>query len=156
LAERRKTEGAGETALQMLRFGLAEGHYLLPLAALSAVGPWQPVSSVPDGDPALLGLFSARSAVWAVFDLASLLGCDTVGAVEGGRILYLRGSARNSALRVDSLEGTAPVRAADIKQAPPDMRQQSECISGLLANGDIVIDADCLRNHPALKEEQEQ
>lgn len=151
LAERRSLRSARRGAqADHITFKIAGDRYALALGIVSAVGAWQPPAQLPHADPAVLGLFSSRGAVWALLDLGILFGAGEPR--QGGYILYLRNRARRVALRVDALERIRPLDASALRRLPQEAEAPAGLIDGICEDGTAVIDPAKLCRHPLLTE----
>lgn len=149
LAARGAVGATPAASARMLVFHMGGTCYALDVSVLDAVGAWQEVGPVPASGDSLIGLFSARGAIWALYDLARVLAIETGDSSPGGNLLFLRGMRRNCALRVDRLEGIASVDLGTLKEVVRGAKDTADSlVSGLLDNGILVIDSNRLRRHP--------
>ena len=143
---------AADDDIQVITFLLDAGRYAIDVRVVSAIGPWQPARPVPGTCRSLIGLFTARGEIWAMYDLASLLGTEHAAIPEGGYLLHLRGWPRRSALRVDRLQGIGRLSRRRLASVPAGVRQDGNFVSGISDDGLIVLDPSALRDHPDLVE----
>ncbi|MBM6583165.1 chemotaxis protein CheW [Microvirga sp. BT689] len=103
LASRRKDEAAPVQALsRVLVCGSGRERFGIPAEAVAEVLPPQNTMPVPDGPPALVGLFGRGGRLVSVIDLALALGIEPSSAGdENHHLLLLRRDHPQVALRVE-------------------------------------------------------
>jgi len=92
--------------------------YALPLSAVRQVTEMSPVSRVPRGPPALLGLISRQGRVAALIDLGPLVGLRARPARPEGKVVMLQRTRGDVGLYVSEVAG--------IDEVPTEAREMSE------------------------------
>lgn len=136
---------------RFLAVELGKNRYALDIASLAGVGAWQRPCRMPQTHAAMLGLFADRSATWALYDLALLLGLDHATPGEGGYVLHLRNS--RIALRVDGVGSIVAAAPDTARQLPRDTQADTAYLAGVLDDNLIIIDAARIRTHPAFSKD---
>jgi len=112
LASRRKDGTSAAQALpRALVCGSGRERFGIPIEAIAEVLPPQRYMPVPDGPPALVGLFGRNGRLVSVIDLALALGIEPSSA-EGGNyhFVLLRREQPQVALRVERAYAVADIR----------------------------------------------
>ena len=136
----------------VLIFALEATRYALNTCIVSAIGPWQPVRAIPGGSRPLMGLFTARGALWALYDLPLLLGSEQRSVSAGGYLLYLRDWPRQSALRVDEVIGIKNLDVGQLASVTADTPEGGRFVHGISNDGLVVLNPEAIRNHPVFLE----
>jgi purine-binding chemotaxis protein CheW len=112
LASRRKDESSPAQALpRALICGSGRERFGIPIEAVAEVLPPQKYMPVPDGPPALVGLFGRSGRLVSVIDLALALGIEPSSTKdEGQHFVLLRRDQPPVALRVERAYAVADVR----------------------------------------------
>ena len=112
LASRRKNGAAPVQALpRALVCGSGRERFAIPIEAVAEVLPPQKFMPVPDGPPALVGLFGRGGRLVSVIDLALALGIEPSSAEdEGQHFVLLRRDQPQVALRVERAHAVADIR----------------------------------------------
>ncbi|MCB8819638.1 chemotaxis protein CheW [Microvirga rosea] len=84
-------------------------HYGIPIDAVAEVLPFQECLPLPEGPPALVGLFGRSGQLVSVVDLGRALGLAAPSEDGGRHLVLLRRSSPRIALRVDRAEGVETV-----------------------------------------------
>ena len=112
LASRRKDEAApGHVLPHALICGSGRERFGIPIESVAEVLPPQKYMPVPDGPPALVGLFGRGGRLVSVIDLALALGIEPSPA-DGGdhHFVLLRRDQPQVALRVERAYAVADIR----------------------------------------------
>jgi purine-binding chemotaxis protein CheW len=118
-ARQRAGAATGPAAIPLLACTLGAETYGLPMAAIARIVPTAPLTPLPGGPPAMLGLLGRAGQVFIVLDLGLALGLPASGQAEGGHLLLLRQPGpRRFALRVD--RAAAALRATPLEAAAPE------------------------------------
>lgn len=112
LASRRKNAASPAQALpRALVCGAGRERFGIPIEAVAEVLPSQKVMPVPDGPPALVGLFGRGGRLVSVIDLALALGIEPSSTEDGDRhFVLLRRDQPQVALRVERAYAVADIR----------------------------------------------
>jgi purine-binding chemotaxis protein CheW len=111
LASRRKKEAAPTQALpRALICGAARERFAIPIEAIAEVLPPQATVPVPDGPPALVGLFGRGGRLVSVIDLALAVGIEPSSAAdESHHFVLLRREQPQVALKVERAHAVADI-----------------------------------------------
>ena len=111
LASRRKDGASPAQALhRALVCGAGRERFGIPIEAVAEVLPPQKYLPVPDGPPALVGLFGRGGRLVSVIDLARALGIEPSSAENGSHhFILLRRDQPQVALRVERAHAVADV-----------------------------------------------
>ncbi|WP_404289010.1 chemotaxis protein CheW [Microvirga sp. RSM25] len=102
LAARRDATAPAEALPRVLLCGTGRERFGLPIEAVAEVLPPQKCMPVPDGPPALIGLFGRSGLVVSVIDLALALGLEATSSEdEYAHFILLRREQPQVALRVE-------------------------------------------------------
>jgi purine-binding chemotaxis protein CheW len=102
LAARRDAAAPAEALPRVLVCGTGRERFGLPIEAVAEVLPPQKCMPVPDGPPALIGLFGRSGLVVSVIDLALALGLEATSSEdEYAHFILLRREQPQVALRVE-------------------------------------------------------
>jgi purine-binding chemotaxis protein CheW len=102
LAARRDATAPAEALPPVLLCGTGRERFGLPIEAVAEVLPPQKCMPVPDGPPALIGLFGRSGLVVSVIDLALALGLEATSSEdEYAHFILLRREQPQVALRVE-------------------------------------------------------
>src|SRR5947209_20396553 len=99
--------------------------YALPLSAVRQVTEMSPVSRVPRGPPALLGLISRQGRVAALIDLGPLVGLRARPSRPEGKVVMLQRARGDVGLYVSEVAG--------IDEIPAEAREQKEPAGAAIA-----------------------
>jgi purine-binding chemotaxis protein CheW len=95
---------------QVLICGAGQERYGVPIQAVSEVLPFQACMPIPDGSPALVGVFGRNGRLVSVVDLgAALGGTPTPSDAESRHLVLLRRAQPQVALLVDRAYGVSTV-----------------------------------------------
>jgi purine-binding chemotaxis protein CheW len=119
LAARLDNQAQDAAERRVLVCGAGRERFGIPIEAVAEVLPEHPCIPVPDGPPALVGVFGRNGRIVSVIDLAAALGMETVAPVEGEswRFVLLRQERPQMALRIN--------RAYAVSDAEPLTGEQS-------------------------------
>ncbi|MEE1656135.1 chemotaxis protein CheW [Microvirga sp. CF3062] len=119
LALRRKDEALPAQALpRALVCGSGRERFGIPVEAVAEVLPPQKYMPVPDGPPALVGLFGRGGRLVSVIDLALALGIEPSSAEDGSyHFVLLRREQPQVALRVERAHAVADVHPLTDEEA---------------------------------------
>jgi purine-binding chemotaxis protein CheW len=111
LASRRKDVASPAQALpRALVCGSGSERFGIPIEAVAEVLPPQKYMPVPDGPPALVGLFGRGGRLVSVIDLALALGIEPSSAKDGDpHFVLLRRDQPQVALRVERAHAVADI-----------------------------------------------
>jgi purine-binding chemotaxis protein CheW len=110
LASRTDTAAPADVLPRALICGAGRERFGIPVEAVAEVLPHQKCMPIPDGPPALVGLFGRNGRLVSVIDLAVALGIETASASQEGRhFVLLRHEQPQVALRVDRAYAVADV-----------------------------------------------
>jgi purine-binding chemotaxis protein CheW len=111
LALRRKDEAGFVQALpRALVCGAGRERFGIPIEAVAEVLPAQKIMPVPDGPPALVGLFGRGGRLVSVIDLALALGIEPSSTEDGDHhVVLLRRDQPQVALRVERAYAVADI-----------------------------------------------
>ena len=111
LASRRKDEAAPMQVLsRVLVCGSGRERFGIPVEAVAEVLPPQNTVPVPDGPPALVGLFGRGGRLVSVIDLALALGIESSSASdEDHHVLLLRRDHPQVALKIERAYAVADI-----------------------------------------------
>jgi purine-binding chemotaxis protein CheW len=102
LAARRDATAPADALPRVLLCGTGLERFGLPIEAVAEVLPPQKCMPVPDGPPALIGLFGRSGLVVSVIDLALALGLEATSSEdEYAHFILLRREQPQVALRVE-------------------------------------------------------
>ncbi|MBB3020308.1 purine-binding chemotaxis protein CheW [Microvirga lupini] len=111
LASRRKDKASPAQVLpRALVCGSGRERFGIPIEAVAEVLPPQKVMPVPDGPPAMVGLFGRGGRLVSVIDLALALGIESFGEGEDQHFILLRRDQPQVALRVERAYAVADIR----------------------------------------------
>jgi len=111
LASRRKDAASPAQALpRALVCGSGRERFGIPIESVAEVLPPQKYMPVPDGPPALVGLFGRGGRVVSVIDLALALGIEPSAEDGSHHVVLLRREQPQVALRVERAYAVADVR----------------------------------------------
>lgn len=105
---------------ELLAIRVAGDRFALRLTELLALHPRRPITPLPGGAPALLGLAGVRGRLVAVYDLAQALGYGPAGTQ--GRWLACCRVDPGAALSFDDFEGDISVPRARLRPLSRDER----------------------------------
>jgi purine-binding chemotaxis protein CheW len=119
LASRRKDEASpAQTLPRALVCGSGRERFGIPIESVAEVLPPQKYMPVPDGPPALVGLFGRGGRLVSVIDLALALGIEPSPVEDGSyHFVLLRGNQPQVALRVERAYAVADVRLLTVEEA---------------------------------------
>jgi purine-binding chemotaxis protein CheW len=139
LASRRKDEASPVQALpRALVCGSGRERFGIPIEAVAEVLPPQKVMPVPDGPPALVGLFGRGGRLVSVIDLALALGIEPSSTEdEGYHFVLLRRDQPQVALRVERAYAVADIRPLTGEDATGF---RSDAVTGYARLQDIPTD----------------
>ena len=112
---------AGER--RVLACALGEERYGIRKELVAEVIPEGAVTPLPGAPPAVLGLAGRAGRLYAVLDLAAVLGLPPAGGTAPGHLLLLREGPRRLALRVDRVLGGVPIEPLEgepLEGKPPE------------------------------------
>ena len=111
LAARPKDAAAATAALpRALICGSGHERFAIPIEQVAEVLPFQTCMPVPDGPPALIGLFGRGGRLVSVIDLALALGLEPAGGDdEDQHFVLLRREQPQVALRVERAHAVADI-----------------------------------------------
>jgi purine-binding chemotaxis protein CheW len=111
LASRRTSLTApASNETQVLICGAGQERYGIPIQAVSEVLPFQACMPIPDGPPALAGVFGRNGRLVSVIDLGAALGSTgTPSDGESRHLVLLRREQPQVALLVDRAHGVSTV-----------------------------------------------
>jgi len=89
--------------------GAGRERFGLPVEAVAEVLPAQKCVPVPDGPPALVGLFGRKGRLVSVIDLARALGLEAAAEDESQHFVLLRRDRAQVALRVERAHAVADI-----------------------------------------------
>lgn len=118
LASRRKDKATPvETLPRALVCGAGRERFGIPIETVAEVLPPQKVMPVPDGPPALVGLFGRGGRLVSVIDLALALGIERSSTDDGDHhIVLLRRDQPQVALRVERAYAAADIHLVTDKE----------------------------------------
>ena len=110
LASRRKDAAPAQALPRALVCGSGRERFGIPVEAVAEVLPPQKYIPVPDGPPALVGLFGRGGRLVSVIDLALALGLEPAGGDdEDQHFVLLRREQPQVALRVERAHAVADI-----------------------------------------------
>ena len=106
--------------------------YAIPLSAVRRVTEMSPVSRVPRGPPALLGLISRQGRVAALIDLGPLVGLRARPARPEGKVVMLQRARGDVGLYVSEVAGIEeiPTEATEVSEPSGAARAQVDSAEG--------------------------
>jgi|GEM_PF-839509 len=139
LASRRKDKAAPVEILpRALVCGAGRERFGIPIEAVAEVLPPHKVMPVPDGPPALVGLFGRGGRLVSVIDLALALGIEPSSASDGDHhFVLLRRDQPQVALRVERAYAVADIRLLTGEDATG---YRSDAVTGYARLQDITDD----------------
>lgn len=151
LAALRASSGQSLPSIRVLVVHAGGERYGLDLGRLSGVRPLGACTPAPRGPRSLLGLVTASSGIWAIFDFAQLCGIEGELTASGYAVL-LRHDTRRIGLRVEQLDRVHVVRHSDIRPTSESNAITTRFIKGVTSEGLIVVDIQALWDHTAIGE----
>lgn len=139
LASRRRDKASPVQALpRALVCGAGRERFGIPLDTVAEVLPPQKVMPVPDGPPALVGLFGRGGRLVSVIDLALALGIEPSSTEDGDHhFVLLRRDQPQVALRVDRAYAVADIR---LLTGEDTTGYRSDAVTGYARLQDIAAD----------------
>lgn len=112
----RPPEHADDSFEDLLSIRVAGDPFALVLTQIAGVHPERPITPLPGGPPALLGLSGIRGQLVAVHDLARVLGYEQVNAPH--RWIAICRTEDRIALSLGEVEGHVRVSRSRLQAAP--------------------------------------
>jgi purine-binding chemotaxis protein CheW len=139
LASRRKDKASPAQALpRALICGAGRERFGIPVETVAEVLPPQKVMPVPDGPPALVGLFGRGGRLVSVIDLALALGIEPSSTEDGDHhFVLLRRDQPQVALKVERAYAVADIRLLTGEDATG---YRSDAVTGYARLQDIADD----------------
>lgn len=134
---RQRSAAVSVDSLEFVVFERAGVRYAIDVRQLLEIRPLARLTAVPGAAPVIKGIVQVRGQVVALHDLASLAGDLPPGPSPFA--LVGTGEAAMIALLADSVEGVAPFDLADIHQPPVTLGLPEDCISGVTADGALIL-----------------
>lgn len=124
----------------------------LPLAQVLETLRPQPLETLPEAPPHVLGLARIRGQALPVLDLAGLLGLERPASEPAHRLVHLRVGRRRAALLVDEVLGLRPLDTA-AQQALPPLLSESAALAAVQTlarlDGELLLVLSAARLLPA-------
>jgi purine-binding chemotaxis protein CheW len=140
LASRRiSSTVAAPDETRVLICGAGQERYGIPVQAVSEVLPFQACMPIPDGPPALMGVFARNGRLVSVIDLGAALGSATSSDGENRHLVLLRREQPQVALLVDRAYEVSPVTQLATSKAGGF---RSEAVTGYAEAGAGLADRE--------------
>jgi purine-binding chemotaxis protein CheW len=140
LASRRiSSTVAAPDETRVLICGAGEERYGIPVQAVSEVLPFQACMPIPDGPPALMGVFARNGRLVSVIDLGAALGSAMSSDGENRHLVLLRREQPQVALLVDRAYEVSPVTQLATSKAGGF---RSEAVTGYAEAGAGLADRE--------------
>lgn len=152
LAERAKrfsqrdAEGAAK-GREIVVFRRGTQRYGVPIEALSAVRRAGKMTEIPGLSAVIRGVVNERGRLITVHDL-SAFGKTRADLADEEWILIGYGSAADTALLADEVEGVSAFNLSDFHDVPVSLAKRQECFLGFSEEGIAFINLDRLIDSP--------
>jgi|GEM_PF-2084545 len=103
---------------QVILFKLGKDFYALPITDVREVRLYEPLTTLLEARPFVLGMLNLRGRILPVLDLGQRLGKQAVVCQDKTRILIARASENWVGLLVDEVEGVATISLPTLQALP--------------------------------------
>lgn len=129
--------------LEVIQFQLAGAAYAVANARVLEVCRTPPLTPIPGAPPFILGIVNLRGAIYAVNDMAALLGqrSPAPAAPSGGSLLVLGNADMELAVQVDEVIGVTQLPQ---RFSPSSTGRSGDYLIGITADGVALLNGDRL------------
>ncbi|MET3513987.1 MAG: chemotaxis protein CheW [Gammaproteobacteria bacterium] len=148
---------AAELAAQMaqtgiLTFRLDTEHYGIDILKVQEIRSYEPVTRIPQADPAVRGVINLRGAIVPIVDLRLRFGLPQADCDRFTAVIIVNVGAKVIGMVVDGVSEVVTLAAEQVQPRPDMAAVDLSCITGLATLQDrmvMLLDLEALLAHVA-------
>ena len=135
-----------------LEFQLADECYCLETAYIKEVYPLKEYTRLPCSPDFIFGMINFHGQILSIVDLKKVLNLTDVGISDRDKLIILESGDMIFGILTDNISGIREIEENSIQKELPSgiERSGSRYISGITADGKIILDSEALLSDPKM------